>query len=194
MKGIYIFLAEGYEPLEALAPMDILRRAGVAARFVSVTADHSVKASQGYAITADLNWDEFCACDDNSSAEGCMIFPGGMPGSDNLAAHDALVELMRGHFDKGGLTAAICAAPARMLAARLGHERVGGRRMTAYAGFEGELEAVGAVVTGGSVVRDGNMITAKGPGLAMDFGFALVDALCSEEVRKTVRKGMMLAE
>lgn len=202
MKGTYIFLAHGYEPLEALAPMDILRRGGVNAQFVSTDEDYFAESTQGYSIVTDLCWEEFL---EEVEAEGieCMIFPGGLPGADNLGGNSELMEMMLKHFSEGGLTCAICAAPARVLAANLkggaGAEgaSVSGRTMTAYAGFESELEAAGAKVAdpaagGDKVVTDGNLITAKGPGLAMDFGFAILTALRGPEVCAQVRKGMML--
>lgn len=224
MKGTYIFLAPGFEPLEALAPMDILRRGGVQAQFVSTDEDYFAESTQGYSIVTDLCWEDFL---DESQTEGieCMIFPGGLPGADNLGGNSQLMEIARNHYDEGGLTCAICAAPARTIAANLD---VKGRHMTAYEGFEGELEAAGAIVgqavaaTGvagnavtssdglesgqnkvgdnaadsavgkDKVVIDRNLITAKGPGLAIDFGFAILTALRGPEVCTQVRKGMML--
>lgn len=201
MKGTYIFLAPGFEPLEALAPMDILRRGGVDAQFVSTDEDYFAESTQGYSIVTDLCWEDFI---DESQSEGieCMIFPGGLPGADNLGANAQLMDIARKHYDDGGLTCAICAAPARAIAANLD---VKGRHMTAYEGFESELEAAGAIVGQADtssatdsevgddkVVIDGNLITAKGPGLAMDFGFAILTALRGPEVCAQVRRGMML--
>lgn len=193
MKGTYIFLAPGFEPLEALAPMDILRRGGVQAQFVSTDEDYFAESTQGYSIVTDLCWEDFI---DESQSEGieCMIFPGGLPGADNLGGNAQLMDIARKHYDEGGLTCAICAAPARAIAANFD---VKGRHMTAYEGFESELEAAGAIVgqavaANDKVVIDDNLITAKGPGLAMDFGFAILTALRGPEVCAQVRRGMML--
>lgn len=190
MRNCYIFLANGFEPLEALAPMDILRRGKVNVKFVSLTEDCSVNSTQGYSFSAELCWSEFLK---ESEAEGieCMIFPGGLPGADNLGTCEPLMKIMKEHFAEGKLTCAICAAPARVLAANL-QGQIDGRSMTAYKGFEGELAAAGAQPTEDGVTVDGNLITGKGPGLAMDFGFAILTALKGEEVTKLVKAGMML--
>lgn len=190
MKSIYIFLAEGYEPLEALAPMDILRRAKLDAKFVSLDASRSVTSTQGYAITADLTWDEFIG-DRKKNETACLIFPGGLPGADTLGQNKALADILNGHFDKGALTCAICAAPARVLARNLG-DKVTGRRMTCYEGFEEDLAAAGAVPTAEGVTVDGNLITAKGPGLAVEFGLAILSALVDPRIHGVVKGAMML--
>lgn len=193
MKGTYIFLAQGYEPLEALAPMDILHRAEQDVHFVSIDNDFAVVSSQGYVIEADMTFDEFLLREKDfiDDGKGAMIFPGGLPGADNLSACKTLMDIMIHHFEAGGLTCAICAAPARVLAANLG-QRLAGRQMTAYAGFEDEFSASGAVCTGEPVVTDGNLITAKGPGLAIDFGLAILKALVDPRIHNVVKHAMML--
>lgn len=190
MKYTCIFLAQGFEPLEALAPMDILKRGKTNAIFVSVNQERIVKSTQGYGICADMTWEEFRTSVAAEQIE-CMIFPGGLPGADNLGEHGELMSLMKSHYADGRLTCAICAAPARVLAANLGNI-LSGCSMTAYEGFEAELEAAGAISTAEGVSTCGHMITAKGPGLAMDFGFAILSALKSPEVTDLVKKGMML--
>ena len=191
MKNVYIFLADGFEPLEAVAPMDILRRGGIEARFVSVTEERLVKSTQGFSIPAHLTWTEFTAEADTNGNEGCMIFPGGLPGSDRLGAHKELMKLMKEHYRKGGLTCAICAAPARVLAANLGEE-LSGRKMTVYKGMEGELQSRGLTYTGARVEQDGNLICGEGPGLAIEFGLAVLRALAGEDIYLKVKAGMLL--
>lgn len=190
MKTGYIFLADGFEPLEAIAPMDILRRGKMDVQYVSISDDYIVESTQGYQIIADLNWEEFLE-DITDKGLDFMVFPGGLPGADNLGQCEELGKILKIHYDNGGLVCAICAAPARALARVLG-DSLAGRRMTAYEGFEPELQAVGATATGEGVTVDGNLITAKGPGLAMDFGFAILTALADAQTTAAVRKGMML--
>lgn len=191
MKGNYIFLAEGYEPLEALAPMDILRRAKLDVKFVSLTDELLVPSTQGYAIEADLCWEDFYSLVELDGSDGCMIFPGGLPGADSLGSFGPLMEILSKHYDRGGLVCAICAAPARVLANCL-EKRLTDRKMTVYEGFEKELSAVGADVCGDGVVVDGNLITAKGPGLAVDFGFAILSKLVDHRICDVIKHAMML--
>lgn len=193
MKGIYVFLAPGYEPLEALAPVDVLHRSELDVHFVSIDDPLEVKSSQDYAIKADMTFGQFLEREEGfiSDGGGALIFPGGIPGADNLSACKPLMDTLVRHFEAGGLTCAICAAPARVLAANLG-ERLRGRRMTTYAGFEDELTRFGAVSTGEAVVRDGNVITAKGPGLALDFGLAILEAIVDPRIYAVVKHAMML--
>ena len=101
------------------------------------------------------------------------------------------MELMKEHYRKGGLTCAICAAPARVLAANLGEE-LSGRKMTVYKGMEGELQSRGLTYTGARVEKDGNLICGEGPGLAIEFGLAVLRALAGEDVYLKVKAGMLL--
>lgn len=191
MKGVYIFLAPGYEPLEALGPMDVLHRANIDARFVSISDGCIPLSTQGYGIGAHLTWEEFVSEADTDGYDGCMIFPGGLPGADNLGGFRELMDLMKDHFDNGGLTCAICAAPARVLGTNL-QGRLSGRKITVYEGFEKELAPYGAICTGASVQKDGNLITAKGPGLAIDFGLAILDSMVDHRIYEVVKHAMML--
>lgn len=185
---IYIFLTPGYEPLEALAPMDIMRRARLEVKFVSTDGIPVPASTQGYGISADLDWEGFLD-EWDPQGENCLVFPGGLPGADNLGTNRGLMDLTKEFFENGGLVCAICAAPARVVARNLD---VRGRRMTVYAGFEEELEVAGAIPTGEKVTEDGNLITAKGPGVAVDFGFAILRRLADARVCEVVRKAMML--
>ena len=100
-----------------------------------------------------------------------MIFPGGMPGSANLAAFDKLMDIMRQHYAEGGTVAAICAAPSLVLS---NLEDIRGKKMTCYDGFEDKLIAKGAEYVKEGVVKDGNIITGRGPGWALEFGLAIL--------------------
>lgn len=191
MKGVYIFLADGYEPLEALSPMDVLRRAGVKCKFVSMETGLLPQSTQNFGIQADMEFDDFVTeIGENGGAE-CLIFPGGLPGADNLGDNKALMDILKEHFAAGRLTCAICAAPARVLAKNLG-KALSGRKMTAYDGFGNQLEETGAAYTAADVEVDGNLITAKGPGLAIDFGLAILDRLVDHRIYKVAKHAMML--
>lgn len=191
MNSVYIFLADGFEPVEALAPMDILRRGGVDARLVSITENRTVASTQGFNVQANLTWPEFLESADFSGNDGCMIFPGGLPGSDNLGRCKDLMDIMAAHFNAGGLTCAICAAPSRVLAANL-KEQLSGRKLTMYKGMEGELAPYGIEYTGNDVQEDGNIITGKGAGLGVAFGLAILSRIKGSQVSDKVKASIML--
>ena len=113
MKGVFIFLAEGFEEIEALATVDILRRGGINARTVSINTDKEVKGAHGVPVTADLDWDGFRSevKTEGTDRKDVMVFPGGLPGARHLADNHDLMELMKSHYAEGGTVAAICAAP-----------------------------------------------------------------------------------
>lgn len=183
MKPIYVFAAEGFEDIELLAVVDILRRAGLPAQIVSVTGDRRVNTAHGVSLGADLLFEE--ADLDGAAA---LVLPGGLPGAHNLAAHEGLREAIRRHYEAGGLLAAICAAP--LVYGRMGLLR--GVRATCYPGFEEEME--GAVPTGALVEHDGLFVTAKGPAAAFPFGYKLVELLAGKETADALREGMIFAE
>lgn len=192
MKTNYLFLAEGYEIAEAMCPVDMMTRGGLQVKTVSITEEHLVHSSHGIGIMADLNWSEFLKETENQDidGEGVLAFPGGMPGSINLSEKKELIEIARKHFDKGGITAAICAAPSVVLGKMGGLK---GRRMCCYAGFESALEDAGATVdTNDGVVVDRHLITSRGAGHAIAFGLAIVAAAAGREKADRVAKTIML--
>ncbi len=183
MSKTYLFLAEGFEDIEALAVVDVLRRGGVEVRTVSVMEGLEVRSAHGVTVWADVMLGEV----KGEEAE-CLVFPGGMPGAANLAACAPLMEWMQRHYEAGGMVAAICAAPALVL----GRLKAGRRlRMTCYPGFEEHLPE--AEVTAEGVVVDGNVITGKGPGFAIPFGLEVLERLRSAEMAREVAAGMLLA-
>ena len=193
MKSHFLFLADGFEISEALTPVDMLRRGGIPVKTVSIKdRGRTVTSSNGIPVVADLGWDKFV---NTYSAEfdlegGLMVFPGGMPGSTNLAAKEELMEIMTAHFAKGGITAAICAAPSVVLSKLPG---ISGCQMCCYEGFEKALEEAGAeVCKNAGVVSDGNLITARGAGFALEFGLAIVAALRGQEAADKVAAEIML--
>lgn len=175
---VYLFLAPGFEEIEALCPLDLLRRAGVAVTTVAIgTPSTAVEGAHGITVLADITEAEY---DLDAPAE-MLILPGGMPGAANLDSSAAVDAAIAHAVRTGAYLAAICAAP--MI---LGHRGLlYGRTATCFPGFEGEL--AGAELAAARVVCDGKIITAAGMGVALDFGLALVAALCGEEKAAALR-------
>lgn len=191
MKGVYIFLADGFEISEALTTVNMLRRGGVNVKTVSIYDDRIVTSSNRIPVVADMAFGEFRA---STSFGPClpsdvMIFPGGMPGSSNLAAFGKLMDIMKHHYTEGGTVAAICAAPSVVLTLL---PDITGKRMTCYDGFEEALTAKGAEYVKEGVVADGNIITGRGPGWAVDFGLAILAKLKGQDISDKVKAGLML--
>ena len=180
---IYLFLATGAEEIEALATVDILRRAGLSVEIVSITNNRMVTGAHGIRVEADslLKDVEFFDAE-------MLILPGGMPGATNLAACDDLIERIRDHVYLGRPVAAICAAP--LVLGRMG--LLEGKRATCYPGFEGELK--GATCTGALVEQDGLFITGKGPAAAFEFGYTIVERLKDKATADALREGMLYTE
>lgn len=176
---IYVMLAEGFEEMEAIAPIDLLRRAGCDVRIVAVGGSLAVKGAHGIAVTADC-------LETDVTTEGleAVILPGGMPGTLHLEASETVQELIGFAYENGLVLGAICAAPSI-----LGHRGfLKGKHAVCYPGFEEALE--GAVVQTDSVVTDGTIITAKGAGVADRFGLALVAALVDDKTANSLREGI----
>lgn len=183
MNKSFLFLAEGFEEMEAIAIVDVLRRGGVEVQTVSIKGQKEVKSSHGVMVVADCIFDEI-----GTEKAECLIFPGGMPGAQNLGECKALVELMQRQFDEGRHLAAICAAPALVL----GHLKTGRKlRVTCYPGFEKYLSSE-FDVSADEVVVDGKVISGKGPGFAVKFGLTVLEQLRSAGVAKEVASGMLL--
>lgn len=181
---IYIFLADGFEEMEAIAPIDILRRGGADIKTVSVTEDKKVLGAHGIEVICDLSSSET----DWEGLEG-VILPGGMPGTLNLEKSPLVQEYLDFANSKGLLMGAICAAPSI-----LGHKGLlKGKKATCFKGFEKDLE--GAIVLADKVVRDNNIITSCGAGAAYDFGFMLLDYIKgNSENSKEISASMRYSE
>lgn len=189
MKGVFVFLADGFEEIEALATVDILRRGGVDVKTVSITHDRTVRGAHGIPVIADWNRDEFDGCQTlGSDPEDVMIFPGGLPGAKNLAEDYYLMEQTRKHFSDGGTVAAICAAPG-LVVSQL--PEIEGRKVTCYDGFEEALMNEGAKYTGEPAETDGNLITGRGPGCAVRFAVEIVRKLRGDDVAEKVFAGLL---
>ncbi len=192
MNTSYLFLAEGFEIAEAMCPADMMTRGGLPVKTVSISDEKTVKSSKGICVIADLGWDGFLREleDQRIDGEGVLVFPGGMPGSTNLADKVELLEIAQRHFDKGGVTAAICAAPSMVLGKLHGLK---GRKMCCYEGFEKALEDAGATVEKeNGVVVDDNLVTSRGAGHAIAFGLAIVAAAADQAKADRVARAVML--
>lgn len=179
---IYVFLATGFEEIEALAPIDVFRRAGLDVKTVSITDELAVLGAHGVGVVADSLFA------DNDYADADLLFlPGGLPGSTNLNAHEGLRRVILAHHDADKALAAICAAP--LVFGSLGLSK--GKKMTCYPGVEGQL--AGATYTAAVVERDGFMFTGNGPGAALALAYAIVEHFCGSDVAERLKKGMMYA-
>lgn len=183
MKKSFLFLAEGFEEVEALAVVDVLRRGNVDVETVSVSEGLEVVGAHGIPVKADRLLKDVVG-----GEADFLILPGGLPGAQNLADCRELTGWLQRHFDLGGNVAAICAAPALVL----GNLKMDRKyKMTCYPGFESYLPNSDMREDG--VVEDGNLITGKGPGFAVCFGLAILKKIVSEEAAKEVAAGMLLA-
>lgn len=179
MKPVLLFLIDGFEEIEALATVDVLRRAGIGVKTVSLTGSRTVTGNHHIPVTADTVFEDV----DTSNAR-MLVIPGGTPA---FNGHEGLRRAVADFHSAGGSVAAICASP--MVLGTLGILR--GRRATCYPGFEGYLE--GAVLaTDQPVVVDGNVVTGRGPGLTLDFALTLVGILAGEEKRAEVARQILV--
>ena len=181
MKEVFVFLAEGFEEIEAVATIDVIRRAEINVTTVSISNDYLVKGAHAISVMADKLFTEA----DFSNGD-MLILPGGMPGASNLNNHAGLKNLLNSYVTHEKKIAAICAAP--LVLGGLGILQ--GKNATAYPGFETTLTGAEYVKTG--VVIDGNIITGRGPGFAVDFGLAIVSQLMGQEKADEVGAGMLL--
>ena len=178
---VYLFLADGFEEVEALCPLDLLRRAGADVKTDGITGKQ-VTGSHNITVTADILPEEIVL---DRELE-MIILPGGMPGTTNLDASGAVHEAIRYAAERGITIGAICAAP--LIIGKLGY--LSGRSAICYPGFEKYL--IGANISAKSVVVDENYITAKGMGVAAEFGLALVHVLFGEECTAELFKSTMM--
>lgn len=184
MTRSFLFLAEGFEEIEAITPIDVLRRAGMDITTVSISESRLVTGAHGVTIEADATLAEAEIHDIE-----WLILPGGMPGATNLAACQALCTLLKDHNAAGGKIAAICASPAVVLAP-LGILR--DAEATCYPSFDPQLIAGGAIYRDRPVVALDNVITANGPSSALEFALAIVANSMGEYVSNDVACGMLL--
>lgn len=167
---VYFFLAEGFEEIEALCPLDLCRRAGIEAKTVSITDKKEVTGSHGITVLADLT------AADTLGEFDMIVLPGGMPGTSGLDASALVEKCIAEAIANDKYIAAICAAP--MILGKRG--LLCGKEAIAFPGFEQYLN--GATVSRQRVVRDGKILTAAGMGVSHDFGLAIVEIFCGKEM------------
>lgn len=177
---VYVHLANGFEEVEALTVIDLLRRAGVEVKSVSITGEKKVMGTHGIPVEADILYEE-------ADYEACemIVLPGGLPGADYLGEHEGLVKHIRCFAENDKYLAAICAAPQVFGAQGV----VEGKKATIYPGMEKCLN--GALPQDEIVVQDGKVITSMGPATAMPFALKLIEALKGKEVSDSVADGLL---
>lgn len=174
---VVVFLADGFEEVEALAPVDIMRRGGLEVVMAGVTG-MEVTGSHGIKVTADL-----AAEDVDSSKLEAMVLPGGLPGTLNLEKSPVVQGCIDNCVKDGKLVAAICAAPSILAHKGL----LQGKNATAFPNFQKDLTEGGATLSSAYICRDGQFLTGRGMGVATQFGLALVEALVSKEKAEEIR-------
>jgi len=181
MKNLYIHLVDGFEEIEAVTIIDVLRRAGLNVISVSLTANRTVKGSHNIEINADVLF-----ADVDYSKGSMIILPGGMPGAKNLNEHEGLKRQIVDYQNKGLYLAAICAAP--IVLGGLGI--LSGRRVVCYPGYEAHL--IGADVQSDPFIVDNNIITGRGVGAALGFSLEIVRILKSEQSALELSRAMLV--
>ncbi len=179
---VYLFLANGFEECEALAPLDILRRGGIQVTTVGVGAEF-ITGAHNITIKADIT-DRDIVLNDNLNA---VILPGGMPGTTNLENSEIVKKAITFADTNNKIICAICAAP--KILGNMGLLK--NKHATCFPGFEKELK--GAVLSPDYVVKDGNIITAKGAGVAFEFGFEILSVLKDSDTSKKLKSQMQFA-
>lgn len=170
MKNVLIFLAEGFEEIEAVTPLDLLRRIDINAKFVSISGNRQVAGAHGVQYTADMLFDL-----DKAKDADAIVLPGGLPGAYHLRDHKGVQELIQHFHQEQKIIGAICAAP--MILGGLGI--LEGKHATIYPGMEEHL--TGAIVSHESVCTDGHITTSRAPGTSVDFALRLARELAGAQ-------------
>ncbi|MEA1911065.1 MAG: DJ-1 family glyoxalase III [Spirochaetota bacterium] len=181
MKKIVIILADGFEEVEAVTPVDILKRGGVDVVTAGV-GDRKISGSHGIKIECDTTVRQIDADDFDG-----VVIPGGMPGATNISESEEAGKFIKSIYQNKKLVAAICASPSVVLSPL---KVLDGKKSTGYPGFEGRFNSFTEIRTE-SVVIDGNVITSKGPGTAAEFSFAVLEYLEDKEKSDTVAGSML---
>lgn len=178
-KIVYLFLADDFEESEALTTVDVLRRANLDVKMVSVTGNLTVRGAHQIKVLADVLFED-CKFEQVKA----LVLPGGMPGAETLGKHQGLVDLLKKHHGTDTVLAAICAAP--MVLGQNG--LLEGKSAVAYPGFESHLK--GAKIKNELVVVDGNVLTGKGPAASLPFALALAEKLAGKDIADQIKHGM----
>ncbi len=181
MKRVFIHLATGFEEIEAISIIDVLRRADIEVTTISVTGHREVTGAHQITVHSDILFEEA-----DYTQAGMIVLPGGMPGAKNLSEHEGLAKQILEFHTEGKLLGAICAAP--MVFGQLGILK--GKEATCYPGFEDYLE--GANVTGKKVIHSGTVVTGKGPGAAIPFSLKIVAILKGKELADSLKEQMIV--
>ncbi|WP_368490666.1 DJ-1 family glyoxalase III [Clostridium sp. BJN0013] len=181
MKKVIILLAEGFEEIEALTCVDVLRRGNIECKICSINSKEDVKGAHGIIVKVDsllknINEDEYHA----------VILPGGMPGAVNLRDNEKVIEIVRKFDRENKIIAAICAAPIVLKKAGI----IYNRKVTSYPGFEEELQAYN--YSEEIVVQEGNLITSRGPATAVYFTFKILENLVDKNIVENLKKDLLL--
>lgn len=182
MAKVIIPLADGFEEIEAITIVDVLRRAGID---VTVAGLHSgsIEGAHRVNVVPDTTIDMITSADFDM-----IVLPGGQPGSDNLNADERVKALIRDFYLKGKLTGAICAAPYVLAGAGI----LEGKKATSYPSYSGKLG--GAIYQEKTVVEDGKIITSRGPGTAVYFALAIIERLIGREKADAVKESMLVKD
>jgi len=177
---VYVHLADGFEEIEALTIIDLLRRAEIETETVSIMGRLPIRGSHDVKVIADILFEDavYSNCD-------LIVLPGGIPGAENLDAHEGLREKILSFHNQGKGLAAICAAP--LVFGRAGI--LEGKKATCYPGFEDELK--GAVLQTDTVVSDQGVITSRGPATAIPFALAIIESLKDKETADEIASGLL---
>lgn len=179
-KKVSVFLADGFEEIEGLTVVDLLRRAGVEVTTVSITDKLTIHGAHKIDVQADKMFDEV-----DYQMEDMVVLPGGMPGTLNLGAHEGVKKVLEQFYAAKKYIGAICAAPSVL--GKYG--MLEGRKATSYPGFEAELK--GAEYTTEPVAASDFVITSRGLGTAIDFALALITVLVSEEKANEISRSII---
>ena len=181
MKNAYVFFAEGFEEIEGLTIIDVLRRADIPVKMVSVSGSKEVTGAHGIQIVADVLIDEI-----NVEDAEILILPGGMPGAKNLNEHQVLKGHLKNFANSGKKLAAICAAPLVLGGLNI----LEGKNAVCYPGFEDQL--TGATIKYEPSLKSDNIITGRGPGAALNFSLSLVEELKGKETADQLARAMLV--
>jgi 4-methyl-5(b-hydroxyethyl)-thiazole monophosphate biosynthesis len=181
MASVLVPLAQGCEELEAVTIIDLLRRAGIEVTTAGLD-DQPVRASRGVVLIPDTTLDEAL-----KKEYDMLVLPGGLPGADHLNEDGRIQSLLKKMADAEKFTAAICAAPKVLASAGL----LDGKQATAYPGTLEKLNLSNTTITAETIIKDGKVITSRGPGTAMDFALCLIENLSGAEKRQEVETGLV---
>ena len=177
MSKVYVLLADGFEEIEGLTVVDLLRRAGIEVVLASIKDTTDIKGARGINVVADE------LLSDIKDSADMVVLPGGMPGTNYLKESQAVRDMVQSYYDNGKYIAAICAAPTVFGRAGL----LEGKKATCYPGMEGDLK--GAIVSTEEVCHDGNIITSRGLGTAIAFALEIVKTFQGEEAARKLAHG-----